>query len=1143
LIHANQVVATDRLADHVWGGEPPPAAIATLQSYICGLRRVLDPVRGSDDRPRIVTRPPGYALEVDDGQLDVARFDAEVARGDQAMRASEWARAAGAFRDALAIWRGPALADFAAEPFAQAEATRLEEARLRAWEQRVQADLALGRHAELVGELEGLVTAHPLREGLWAHLMTALYRAGRQGEALRAYQRVRSVLGEELGIDPSPTLQRLEVAILRQDVSLEGPTPPVHGEHRRSPPASGCGGAVVPAPPGFVGREREMVLLETELARAMAGQSRCVLLTGEPGIGKTRLAAQLAARHPDVLTLSGRGYHLGGTASFSLWAEALEHYLRRLPPEEVVQICGGFLDDLACLLRTVAAVRGSVPEAAPPSFRVLQGLASLLAELAARQPVLILLDDVHLADPSSWDELQYLIGNVRDARLLVVAAGRRTELAEQPVAAEVLFSLEQEGLVTHLELSGLESDTIGELAAAVLGTAPPPALGDWLTERSQGNTLFALALLRALLQEGADLSAPVLAQVPESLTERVAARLRRLDAPTLAILEVLAVLGRRVDLATLLAVNHQPFDTVAAALVQLGRARLVVEDEQDRHISYEITHPLIQEAVYTGISAARRRTAHRAIGRTLLGAGQLGEAAAHFARSAHVGDDEAIAALRDAVREAERRHAYREAVTIIGALAELLPSGDDRWLDVVDVLSRQADWVYRGPGAEAMSIRALREIEAVLERSADPTRRATVNFRLANFLAYGTGELEEAERACAAAVELYRRTGNAARTLLAANELAAIRGLRGDLPAWQAGCRDVVAAAEAAGENFALVQGLGALGTVAAHRGQFEEAEAAQRRNLAVIGKDPKPHRRTMGLSALAYCLSGQGRVYDALPLLEEAKAGDPRWRESLFEWGMAVVWMAGDFPAVVANADRVGPVGKRSAHALHFAALAAAEMGQLRRARTYLRRADAAYASSEWFFYSHYGRYVDSLLAWRADRNVASLTTIRRVAERLLTMEVLPYAAWVLLDLAEIAAAVSNSEAAHWAARELDQLAAAMSRDLYRGLAATGASWAGLVAATPDHACRCGAEAVKFLSGTGCRAFLGRAFEVLGRASLEADPAAADEALRGAADAFSGCGATWRHDQVTALAAHQPTASPSQAFSKPELSTSSLRS
>ncbi len=1124
LLHVNQVVPTDRLADKLWGGEPPPGATATLQSYVSSLRRALAPGRRAEDHQLIVTRRPGYLIQLGPEQLDVTRFETLVAEAHQALVRCDWARAASFSRRALELWRGSALADFTYEPFAQAEAARLEEARLRACEHRVEADLALGRHADVVGELETLVTAHPLREGLWAHLMTALYRCGRQAEALHAYQRVRQALGEDLGIDPGPALQRLERGILRQEEWLELPSAALQRKPETAAvlpsavPTEPC--APAPGAPTFVGRTQELAVLEAELARVMAGESRCVLVTGEAGVGKTRLATELLGRHTDdVVALSGRGYHLGLTASFSVWAEALERHLRRLPEQEVIELCGGFLDDLASLLRSVAALRGSVPEREPPWFRLLQGLALLLVNLAEQRPLVIVLDDVHLADASSWDELQYLIRNVPGARLLVLAAARPAELAEQTVAAEVVLGLEQEGLLTRLEVKALERESMGELAEAVVGQAAPPALVDWVAERSKGNTLFALGLLRALLDEGGDLSAPVLQRLPESLAERVTGRLRGLDRPTVAVLELLAVLGRRVDLPTLLTLSGQPFDSLERAVARLVGARLVVEEEWDRDVTYEITHPLIQEAIYTGISGARRRAAHRAVGRALVTAGRLGEAAGHFACSAHMGDDEAITALRDAVREAERREAYREAVTILSALAEILPSGDDRWLDVAGVLSRQADWVYRPSEVAAMSIRALREIQAVLERSPDPACRATISFRLATFLAYGTGELEEAERACTQAIELYRTAGDLPRRLVAANELAAMRGLQGDLAAWQSGCQAVTEAAEAAGEYFPLVQALGQLGAVAAHRGRFREAEAALRRNLAFIRQDRKPHRRTRGLTLLAYCLAGEGRVVEALPLLEEAKAENPGWRESTFlELGIMVSWMAGDLPAVVANADEIGPVGRRSAHAMHFAALSAADTGQLHRARGYLARAEAAYGDGGWFFYPDYGRYVDALVAWRAEPAVASLATLRRVSERLMAMEVLPYAAWVMLDLAEMAAAGNEPDLASWAARRLEEVAQRIDRPLYWGIAGIGATWSSLVSTAPDRAPQVAGQAVNSLSGTGCRAFLGRAFEVLGRSLLGVDPVRAEEALEQAATLFEACGASWRHHRVEAL-------------------------
>jgi DNA-binding SARP family transcriptional activator len=203
LTRPNQVVSTDRLIDDLWGAEQPKTAANTVQYYVSQLRKLL----GAD---RIATRPPGYAIRVESGELDLERFETLAERDD-----------ADALREALALWRGPPLADFAYESFARDEIARLEELRLIALERRVDADLEAGRHAELVPELEQLVSEHRLHERLHCQLMLALYRSGRQAEALSAYQAARETLVDELGIEPGPGLQQLQRAILAHDPSLD----------------------------------------------------------------------------------------------------------------------------------------------------------------------------------------------------------------------------------------------------------------------------------------------------------------------------------------------------------------------------------------------------------------------------------------------------------------------------------------------------------------------------------------------------------------------------------------------------------------------------------------------------------------------------------------------------------------------------------------------------------------------------------------------------------------------------------------------------------------------------------------------------------------------------------------------------------
>ena len=196
-------------------------------------------------------------------------------------------------------------------------------------------------------------------------------------------------------------------------------------------------------------------MLEDELTEAEEGNFRLVLLLGEAGVGKSRLGRELLVRHPEVTGLVAQAYPLAASAAFGLWTEALDPFLQSLPDDEVVDLCGGLLDDLASLFHRVALVRGSVPDRDPPLPRLLQGLAGLLGNVLRRTPLVVLLDDVHLADASSWEALRYFARHLDDARLLVIATARPAELAGHEVAAPVLFELEQDALLTRLEVGAL----------------------------------------------------------------------------------------------------------------------------------------------------------------------------------------------------------------------------------------------------------------------------------------------------------------------------------------------------------------------------------------------------------------------------------------------------------------------------------------------------------------------------------------------------------------------------------------------------------------------------------------------------------------------------------------------------------------
>jgi predicted ATPase/DNA-binding SARP family transcriptional activator len=282
LVHADEVVSTERLIQALWGDEAPNSASAIVHVRVSELRKALRAGRPDRDAG-LLTRGSGYVLQVGVDALDARCFERLVAAGRQALAGGDHESASANLREALALWRGPALVDFADEPFVQVETARLEALRVQALEDRLEADLAVGRHGDVVVELEGLVAEHPLRERLWCQLMLALYRAGRQGQALRTYQAARQILVERLGIDPGPELQRLQTAILRHDPALELRTP---AERRPSgePPSN------LPVPlTSFIGREWELAEV-----RVLLRGSRLVTLTGVGGAGKSRLALEVA---------------------------------------------------------------------------------------------------------------------------------------------------------------------------------------------------------------------------------------------------------------------------------------------------------------------------------------------------------------------------------------------------------------------------------------------------------------------------------------------------------------------------------------------------------------------------------------------------------------------------------------------------------------------------------------------------------------------------------------------------------------------------------------------------------------------------------------------------------------------------------
>src|SRR4051812_30180960 len=501
VLRANEVVSIDRLIEDLWDGRPPATAAKTLQVHMSRLRRALAAGRngGGDGGDGIVTRGNGYVLDVDPSHIDAEQFKQLVTEGVAALAEGAHARASTRLRSALALWRGDPLADFTYASFAQDEIARLDALRTVAVESAVEAELALGRHAELIPELKMLVKRHPLSEHLRAQLMLALYRSGRQAEALGVYRAARRVLVEQLGIEPGAELKDLERAILAQDASLV-PTAPAPRRLRepseRSPRRL------------LVGYERELSTLEDALEQALAGRGGLVLLSGEPGIGKTRLADELArvaaARGAQVLW--GRCPEAGGAPAYWPWTQMLRALIAERDTlavraalganaGEVIQLVPELGDVLPGLEPTVVAD----PEES--RFRLLAATGGFLKRAAASQPLVLVVDDLHAADDASTAMLQFLAPALLDASVLIVATYRDTEVGVDHRLSHALGELARRTDCVQLVLTGLSGDDTAHFVELSAGIAPMPALAAAIHDVTSGNPLFVNELVRLLRSE------------------------------------------------------------------------------------------------------------------------------------------------------------------------------------------------------------------------------------------------------------------------------------------------------------------------------------------------------------------------------------------------------------------------------------------------------------------------------------------------------------------------------------------------------------------------------------------------------------------------------------------------------------------
>jgi DNA-binding SARP family transcriptional activator len=640
-----RVVSADRLIEDLYADEAPPRALAAVQSYVSHLRRALEPGRAARGPAGVlITSPPGYAVRLGSDMVDAWSFEEQV---HQAAGLDDPAAVYSRLSATLASWHGAAFQEFGGLPWADLEASRLDELRLAAIEMHADAGLRLGRAAQIVASLSRLTAEHPLREEAWRLLALALYQCGRQGDALAALRRARAQLAADLGVDPGPALRALEDGILAQAPRLSAPSAAVPRVSVQAIPAPAGSDPASATAVLYVGRDAELGQVARPALEAAAGWTRIVLVTGDAGAGKTALASQVSQRLAGEgwLTAIGRCPEHEGVPAGWPWAEVLRYLAAAAVPAQP--------RPLAALLTDAPAREG---DAAAARFRLHRAVGGYLEEISRAAPLLVVLDDLHCADGETLAILTDVTAHLTVARLLVLATYRPAEVGEQLSACLAALAAREP---TRVNLGGLDTAAAGELISATCASPVDRETVRNIAERTGGNPFFIKETARLLDSEGTLAAAT---EVPAGVRDVLQRRIARLPATAQTILRQAAVIGTETDAGVLADVTgaqeHVLLDAIEAGLL----TGLVTEPAAGR---IRFAHALVRETLYYGLSRLRRSRLHARAAEAIerRSPGEVAALAYHFAEA---GTDPAKAAryLRLAAEQAEQRFAYHEAARL-----------------------------------------------------------------------------------------------------------------------------------------------------------------------------------------------------------------------------------------------------------------------------------------------------------------------------------------------------------------------------------------------------------------------------------------------------------------------------------------------
>ncbi|HEX6238298.1 MAG TPA: BTAD domain-containing putative transcriptional regulator [Acidimicrobiales bacterium] len=840
LVAPGRVVPAASIIDALWAESPPSSAAGTLQSYVSRLRRILGRAARRPGSEVLAWDAPGYRLDVPRDSVDIHRFQALADEGRAQLDAGDPAAAHETLASALSLWRGEALLEFAHLDFAWATAAKLEERRLTATEDRIQADLQLGKHTTVIGELGELVAAHPLREGFRLHLALALYRAGRQAEALRVLDDTRRTLRDQLGIDPGPPLRQLEAAILDHDAALAvAPHPPpaaaagtvpagaegadageapvagapVAGAPSAATPATGAGvaadhhggpadrpgggGIRAPTVPALFGREDELAQLVAALDQATSA-TRVVLVEGEPGIGKTRLMETLGAVATErgARFLWGRSFEGEGAPAFWPWLTPLRQLVAELPDAVVPPLVA----DL------VAGSGGATLDAVPAGadrFPLLDAVTQLLAATAAERPLVVVLDDLQWADPASLELISFVAGRLVDAPLLLACTVRELELGRNDAVVATLAALARPHGARRLRLGALAPAATAALIDHVTGRRAGPDVVATIQARAEGNPFFAAELAQLLIGGSAARPGMDGTELPSGVRDVLRRRLGLLPEPTRELLAVAAVIGRDLELDLLVRASGQTVDACVDALEPALVHRLVAV-VPDRPSTFRFAHGLVREAVLDDITALRRARLHLRVADALEEAPGTGDdeteiIAEHLWSAVPIGAGaRAAEALERAAEVAVRRSAFEAAENLLERAVHL---------------RRTTGGGTGGPGAGGPDREAIEAAELV-----DHTRLLSIQRSMRGYASIGHSPH------LARAKDLARRAGRMETLVrLLWTEWAAFDA-QCDLDRSEQVAAEIGALADQVDEPLATVASLASRGLSRWHRGSVAEA-------------------------------------------------------------------------------------------------------------------------------------------------------------------------------------------------------------------------------------------------------------------------------------------------------------------------------